>query len=180
MINRQIHIYFLHYGDGVPVYIGKTTNLGRRRMAHSTERKTKIFIEKIDLVNEKDWKFWEEFYISLFKSWGFILENKTDKGRGPENNRQVTWGDKIKESKKGHSMFNEDWKQKISDSLKGRPRSSTAGKTPVPILQYDLNGNFIKEWPSISEARKHISKGDIRACLEGKTKTAGSFVWKNK
>lgn len=173
----MISIYFLHKGDNVPFYVGKTTNLNRRRMAHSTERKHKVFIEEIESVNENEWKYWEEFYIALFKSWGFILENKTDKGRGPENNRQITWGNKITNSKKGKPTGVDYTTRK---SIKGRPRSKTAGKPPVPVLQYDKQGNFIKEWDSISNAEKWLGKGDIRSVLGKKTKSAGGYIWKNK
>ena len=49
-----------------------------------------------------------------------------------------------------------------------------------PINQYNLEGDFIQEWPSIVEAKKYIGKGDIQACCKGKQKTAGGFIWKFK
>jgi hypothetical protein len=48
-----------------------------------------------------------------------------------------------------------------------------------PINQYDLQMNFIKEWPSLTEAKKYI-KGDIQACCSGKQKTAGNYIWRFK
>jgi group I intron endonuclease len=45
-----------------------------------------------------------------------------------------------------------------------------------PILQYDLNGNFIKEWPSQLEVY-NILKIDINSCLQKKYKTSGGFQW---
>ena len=48
------------------------------------------------------------------------------------------------------------------------------------IIQYDLNGNFIKEWDSIKEAslfiKKHIT--GIQHCCKGKLKTCGGYIWK--
>jgi group I intron endonuclease len=49
-----------------------------------------------------------------------------------------------------------------------------------PINQYDLEGNFIKEWESIIEAKKYIGKGDIYSCCNNRQKTAGGFIWKFK
>jgi hypothetical protein len=51
-----------------------------------------------------------------------------------------------------------------------------------PILQFDLKGNFIKEWKSQTEAFKvlKIQQSNINAVLKGKYKTAGSFKWKYK
>lgn len=51
-----------------------------------------------------------------------------------------------------------------------------------PILQYDLNGNFIREWRSQTDASKilNISDSTINQVLKGKRKTAGNFIWKYK
>jgi len=38
----------------------------------------------IDQVKSSEWKFWEKYYISLFKTWGFKLENLNNGGGGPE------------------------------------------------------------------------------------------------
>lgn len=46
------------------------------------------------------------------------------------------------------------------------------------IFQFDLNGNFIKRWNSIGEAKKEIKSGDISGCLNGRTITAGGYIWK--
>ncbi len=46
-----------------------------------------------------------------------------------------------------------------------------------PILQYDLDGTFIKKWKSITSAR--IIYGDsIKSCLSKKTKKAYGFIWR--
>ena len=52
-----------------------------------------------------------------------------------------------------------------------------------PVLQYDLNGNLIKEWKSINECgRNGFNQGDICKCCNGKRKTAKGFicVYKNE
>lgn len=51
-----------------------------------------------------------------------------------------------------------------------------------PILQYDLEGNFIKEWACMTDI-KNTGKfsSNIRGCILSKTpKTAGGFQWKYK
>jgi len=93
----------------------------------------------------------------------------------------------------GHSMYTEEWKQKISKSNTGREitwgdkiSSSLKGRKidwdrgiNKTIIQYDLEGNFIKEYSSINEAKRQI-KGDIGAMLSGRQKTAGGYIWKFK
>jgi group I intron endonuclease len=69
----------------------------------------------------------------------------------------------------------EDTKQKMSLVKKGK----TSNNPKKSILQYDKQGNFIKEWPSIVEANKFIS-GDIGAAVRGKQKIAGGYIWREK
>lgn len=53
------------------------------------------------------------------------------------------------------------------------------------VLQYDLEGNFIREWENSYEIEKEttqqgkkIYSGDVRACCNGKQKTCKGFKWK--
>ena len=50
------------------------------------------------------------------------------------------------------------------------------------ILQYDLDGNFIKEWRSITEASNFykISISSISQCCLGITKSSHRYIWKYK
>jgi group I intron endonuclease len=70
----------------------------------------------------------------------------------------------------------EEHRKKISDSLMGR-------KTPAkwrPILQYSLNGDFIKEWSSITEAQETYKTKHISACANGKRNNAAGYYWQYK
>lgn len=51
-----------------------------------------------------------------------------------------------------------------------------------PILQYDLEGNFIKEWSGIILASKelNINACTIGSCCKGKNNRAGNYKWKYK
>lgn len=62
-------------------------------------------------------------------------------------------------------------------SLSSRKQMSDNQWKKRKVNQYDLEGNFIKEWSSVTEAKKHY-KGDIGACCRGKQKTAGGYIWK--
>lgn len=53
----------------------------------------------------------------------------------------------------------------------------------IPILQYDKNGNFIKEYISTAQAVKEngfANRTNITQNLRGKTKSAYGYVWKYK
>jgi hypothetical protein len=45
------------------------------------------------------------------------------------------------------------------------------------VLQLDLQGNLVRIWSNANQATIEV-EGDIIACLRGKQKTAGGFIWK--
>jgi predicted GIY-YIG superfamily endonuclease len=74
--------------------------------------------------------------------------------------------------------FNKEWCNKISESKKGRSIQATK----KPIIQYDLEGNFIKEWESAKEAQRQtgVNNSAINNTLKGISKTSGGYIWKYK
>jgi hypothetical protein len=152
----------------------------------------------MDEIPTTEWEFWEKWYISLFKSWGFILENKNDGGGGcithnvsPKARESIGRAHRgikktfstehklnLSKSLKGR-ILSTSHKQKISTSLKGRKVTwdTSRNKAMKSILQYDLDGNFIKRWGSIIEASK-IYKGHIGGVLSGRQKTSSNYFWK--
>ena len=53
-------------------------------------------------------------------------------------------------------------------------------KCSKPILQISKDGEFIKEWQSAHEAdcQLGIAQSNICACLKGRLKSTGGFVWR--
>lgn len=49
-----------------------------------------------------------------------------------------------------------------------------------PVLQYDLNGNFIKRFPSAKESGRQtgLSQGHISECCRGEIQKYKGFIWK--
>lgn len=193
-------IYILER-DGIPFYIGKTIqNLKKRFLSHGNKKiDSKIY--EIDIVPNNEWRFWESWYIELFKSWGFELENKNNGGGG----RGSGWvssserNNKIKKSLINHSQYyTKEVRDKISKGNKiPKPFSNqhkqnigiAKRKQAKPVLQYDLEDNFIKEWESKGQAAEYIKHqtgktsnltSQIKDCILGKQKTAFGFKWKYK
>ncbi len=75
-------------------------------------------------------------------------------------------------------------KPKPSPEQKNKMSHLMKDKGNKPIIQYSLDGNFIKEFPSITEACLALNKpnrqGDITCCCQGKKSTAFGFIWKYK
>lgn len=70
------------------------------------------------------------------------------------------------------------------DNLQFITHSENCGKDKekLPILMYDLNNVFIKEWSSKWEAHKalNIPNGNLVKCCYGERKSAGGYIWKFK
>lgn len=84
-------------------------------------------------------------------------------------------------------MKNTDYKKKVENTDYKKKVENTnykkiAEKLSKPILQCDLEGNEIAEYPSIREAERQtgFKNTNICNCLKAKLKTAYGFIWKYK
>lgn len=77
------------------------------------------------------------------------------------------------------------WKtglNKVSDNQKKAAAQSAKKRFSKKIIQYDLKGNFIKEWDSMSEAQRQLNiwHESIGKCCKGEIKTSGKYIWRYK
>lgn len=74
--------------------------------------------------------------------------------------------------------------EKMADKLRGKTRNhemimKAAEKRRKPVLQYDMQGNFIQEFEAASQAG--FGRGtNITACCKGKILSACGFIWRYK
>ena len=67
----------------------------------------------------------------------------------------------------------------IGRKIGGKKTGAINGKKrSLPILQFTKSGEFVKEWPSASEAGRKLGISHICNCLKGRLKSAGGFVWR--
>jgi predicted GIY-YIG superfamily endonuclease len=69
-------------------------------------------------------------------------------------------------------------RQKFSRNMKEVQKKTTEQKR-IPIAQYDLNGNFIKKYPSILAAEKELKLRTIWNVVKGHQKSTKNFVFKS-
>ena len=91
----------------------------------------------------------------------------------------LQYGEKNPMFGKHHS---EETKKKISNAKKGKHRSEeTKKKLSKIVLQFTLDGELIREWPSVSECgRNGFNKGNVARCCRGELKQYKGFRWKYK
>lgn len=175
-------------------YIGKTNNIKQRYYKHLNPQKGnntyknnwinllkkqgfKPEILILDEVPINNWQFWEMFYISLFKTFGFDLLNYTAGGDGSTFGNKGSWVKGNKPHNKGITHSNET-KEKIRKKLTGTINYASY----KPIIQYDINYNEIKRYNSIKQAVEEsnglfdVSK--ISACCRNKRTNHRGFIWK--
>ena len=163
-------------------------------ISHELSEGFDIKIIELDSIesNNNDWEWLEQYWISQMKTWGFNLNNLTDGGDGNKN--QVFRRESIeKRRSKIIGVRRPDWvRAKISESNK-KPKSIEHRRKVTeknremrnkPVLQYDLDGNFIKEWECMNDAAKfyNTSCSSISSYIRtrNKRRSAIGFQWKLK
>lgn len=73
------------------------------------------------------------------------------------------------------------WMYKDEYELNG-VRNQKFYESHKSVIQYDLNGSFIKEWSSMKEAADNLNLtvGRISVCCKNKVKRAGIYLWEYK
>lgn len=118
--------------------------------------------------------------------------NKHSKGRKKPKN----FGDRIRNEERNKKIGLSNSKPKPegfgeshSKKMKGKPKPEGFGDLVAqnkskPVKQFDLQGDFIKEWPNVTSASKslNINPSTIagNARNNGINKSAGGFIWKYK
>ena len=90
------------------------------------------------------------------------------------------------ENKQNNNVSNLEWCSAQYNNTYGTriervAEKTTNGKLSKPVLQYTLNGEFVREWESIAECdRNGYNQGNVYACCQGKQKTHKGYIWKYK
>jgi group I intron endonuclease len=112
-----------------------------------------------------------------------ISEARKGKKLGPHSPEHIA---KISAASKGKKLSTET-KARMSEARKGKPKSpeqvaKTSKANLKPTSQFSKDGVWIKDWTSGREASETlgISGSNISACLKGRLKSSGGFVWKYK
>ena len=79
-----------------------------------------------------------------------------------------------------HSKLHREMCEKCGKNVGKKNGAINGKKRSIPILQFTKDGTLIKEWSSAHEACRQlgIACQNICACLKGRYKSAGGFVWR--
>jgi hypothetical protein len=196
------YIYYLHKGDNVPFYVGKSNNPLKQRLSkHKRIFGENIQTEILEEVLILEWKFWEKYWISQFKQWGFTLSNKNDGGGGINGfelegkKHSFLTKEKMRNSKLGKPSnrkgkpCSEAHKKKLSESMKSKHSSPLKGIT-YHTKQFKDKIGLVHRGKTITEEHKLIisqtqkgkslSESHKRSISEGSKNKKGTKYVKNE
>ena len=175
-METNVFIYCLN-ANNIPTYIGKTINPKNRKYKHKKNFPNEE-LEILDIKPRKEWKFWECHYISLYKSWGFNLRNKTSGGDGGDW-VSIETKNKIKEKLKGRKHSKEA-KMKMSKARKGIKPWNIGLKCSDEIKVKLSKLNKGKKWKLSDEQKIKQQKSHFNRILSEETKKKMSESHKGK
>jgi group I intron endonuclease len=176
-------IYIIKNLANNKIYVGSTNNLvGRKGRHFSSLRKNRHHNKHLQYsfnkYKENNFGFYilekcpinelsirEQYYIDKLK---------------PDYNKRI-----IAENNQG-LKHSDQAKKKISIAHKGNTYNlgrvqskESVSKREKAVLQLTKNGDFVKEWKSLSEIERvlNFSKGNICNCCKGKKLTAYKYKW---
>jgi group I intron endonuclease len=141
---------------------------------------------KLTNTNDKSGSYSQEAKDNISKSLKELY--KTPEGREVRS-RQTANRDKVERARKTVQntdyvarSASYDWTSLHKKRVANTDYTAIAKKRWVEILQFNIDGTLLREWPSIKEAGSHlkVQTNSISACCRSKRQTAGGFIWKYK
>jgi len=180
--SQNIHIRWMNYKNSSKTV--KQPKLNQSFETYGFENHTFEILEGIEDSLAQREKHW----IELYNSYGKGL-NSNPGGGGVEahneNTRKlISEKGRLNVGKRKNSHWkgktrSEETKQKMSQSQKGKPKPLNC----IPIFQFDKQGNFIQEHPSIEEAARNVNGNPTainNALRKGENATSAGYIWKYK
>ena len=205
------YIYIIKNSKNSKVYIGQTlrdiNTRWKEHLRHSDSYgqplykamqkygKENFFIQCLEdcpdeILNERE-KYWINYFDSYNNGYNatlggqdnFVMSSKVEQVLNLWYNNYTV--NKIVEKTKLNVETVRSYLNKngIShEDIRARANKAIGKSRSKSILQYDLEGNFIREWSSSMEVERElsISHNNIGSVCNGKRKSAGGFIWKHK
>ena len=85
------------------------------------------------------------------------------------------------ECKTNNNVNNLEWCNSKYNINFGTRNERVAEKLSKPVLQYTLDGQFVREWESTAECvRNGFNRRNVWMCCQGKRQTHKGYIWKFK
>lgn len=179
MANFKGYIYkFTSTIDPIKCYIGKTFHIGSRLNNHLTGRgNTSSFQEALNLYGITCFTF-EILYVREAETIEELNTILNELERYSINKMKIAFKNRSQEVE----LYRKKRLKEHLSSLTEEDIRMRANKCKKPIIQYSIEGEFIREWESATDAASfyNINKVNITKCCLGKYKTSIGYIWKYK
>jgi hypothetical protein len=164
-----------------PNYLGSGTHIKKAIKKYGRENFTKTIINTVtdlDIMKELE-EYWIE-YFNAYESPMFYNATKYAAGITKFPKHKISNIIKANTGNTYHTGYKQSSYQKNQTSKANLGNNYKC----KPVLCYDLNGNFLKEYSSAYNANilLNFKKRDVGICLNanGKQKSSHGFIWKYK
>jgi group I intron endonuclease len=177
-------------------YLGSGVDITKAIKKYGKDNFTRQILAEVDsyeLMRELEEYWCEYFDVENNK----LFYNRTNKGIGSprgwimtqetRQTKNLSQINKPKHTQEGKQKLREqrlgiDYFGNKGKKLKESHRKKAAENRYKPILQYTIEGTFIKEWESatIVANQNGWNRANIHSCCRGKQKTSYNFIWKYK
>ena len=193
---KEIWKEIKYYPNYMVSNLGRVKSLGRwvyKEYRGKRWQREKILKPKIEKSGYQRVGLWKNGKQKLFQVHRLVAQAFI---KNPNNYPQVNHKNEIKDDNRVENLEYCDAKynvnygtrnKRVSEKMKGmklseETKNKISEANSKPVLQYELNGNFIKEWPSTMEVERRLGFANthISACCKGKLKQSYGFKWKYK
>ena len=172
MENKEIWKNIEDYPDYMISNLGRVKSL--ERIIIRCDNKIQTIKEKI-LKPSKDYKGYYNIILSNTKRKGFKIHRLVAIAflPNPNNLPQVNHRN---EDKTDNRVENLEWCTNTYNINYG----TRTEKTQKPVLQFTLDGEFIRKWDSAKDVERELgfNSSDLSKCCKGKKKSVGGFKWR--
>lgn len=156
--------------------LGRVKSLRKNRLMKQQKRYNYY---RIRLINNN--KIGKNFVVHKLVAIAFLNKQDFKYYNNSDKQKYINSLNKLVVNHKDENTFNNnvnnlEWcTQRYNNNYGNR-----INKIKKSIIQYDINGNYIKNWDSIKEAKIKLKLSNIDKALNGKYKKCGNFIWKYK
>lgn len=128
------------------------------------------YVLDVEKLNEVETS-WIKFYDASNKKFGYNIFPEGNSPRGRTMSEEFKKKIKIINSGSNNGMYGQTHTDEVKEII--------SKANSIPIVQLDIEGQFVREWRSVTEAAEYygVARAPITSVVRKKTTTSCGFIW---